>query len=80
MKGLMGFDIHLKKLMLKKHITPYQLSAKTGVSKSYIYALCNGTNTNPSIEVCRRIAFSLNIELIELIDVKIEEKEGVNND
>ena len=80
MKGLWVFDEHLKKLMLKKHITPYQLSVRTGISKSYIYALCNGNNTNPSIEVCRRIAFSLNIELIELIDVKIDVKEGVNND
>ena len=80
MKGLRGSDEHLKKLMLKKHITPYQLSVRTGISKSYIYALCNGNNTNPSIEVCRRIAFSLNIELIELINVKIDVKEGVNND
>lgn len=80
MKGLRGFDEHLKKLMLKKHITPYQLSVRTGISKSYIYALCNGTNTNPSVEVCRRIAFSLGIELIELINVKIDVKEGVNND
>ena len=80
MKGLRGFDEHLKKLMLKKHITPYQLSVRTGISKSYIYALCNGNNTNPSIEGCRRIAFSLNIELIELINVKIDVKEGVNND
>ena len=80
MKGLRGFDEHLKKLMLKKHITPYQLSVRTGISKSYIYAMCNGNNTNPSIVVCRRIAFSLNIELIELINVKIDLKEGVNND
>ena len=80
MKGLRGFDEHLKKLMLKKHITPYQLSVRTGISKSYIYALCNGNNTTPSIEVCRWIAFSLYIELIELINVKIDVKEGVNND
>lgn len=70
MYGIKGFDNHLRAIMLNKRITPYQLHVQTGVSKSYIYALCSGNCTNPTLEICRRIAFALDITLLELLDVK----------
>ena len=68
MQGNIKFSKHLKRLMLDNHMTAYELSQKSGISKSYIYHLYSGYMNNPSVEACKRLAFSLGVEMEELLN------------
>ena len=75
MQGNRKFSVHLRNLMLSNHMTAYELSQKSGISKSYIYHMISGKMYNPTIEVCTRLAYSLGIEVEEMLDYRSDYNE-----
>jgi len=53
--------------MKSKNISGYELSKKTGVSQSYISELTRNLK-NPSVDIVKKLAIGLGVEIIELID------------
>ncbi|WP_333594329.1 helix-turn-helix transcriptional regulator [Anaerospora hongkongensis] len=54
-------------VMKSKNISGYELSKKTGVSQSYISELTRNLK-NPSVDIVKKLAIGLGVEIIELID------------
>ncbi|WAM36575.1 helix-turn-helix domain-containing protein [Caldicellulosiruptor acetigenus] len=55
---------HLRK---EKGLTQKELAKLTGISQSYISELEAGIKTNPSIEIAKRIAEVLEIDICQLV-------------
>ena len=60
----------------KKHFTLSDLSASTGISKSYLSNIERGIQKNPSLKVLSLIAESLDINLDDLLEKQRIKKHG----
>ena len=56
----------IKEIREKKSITLYELSKKTGISRTYLRELENNKKVNPSMEVLRNIANALEVNVKRL--------------
>ena len=60
----------IKAVRLKQRLTQQQLSAKCGLSQSYINELENGRKVNPSIIVLDKLAEGLQVPITDLLEPK----------
>ena len=58
----------LNELCAENKVSLYALSKETGISKSYIYNLANGTYKNPSHAYFKQIADFFSVDTIVLKD------------
>jgi transcriptional regulator with XRE-family HTH domain len=63
----MSISANIKKIVLEKHITIFDLIQGTGVSPSYIYELLRNDKENPSLLITKKIADFLGVTVDELI-------------
>jgi len=68
------FSERLKEILRLKRMTEYRLSKLTGLSKSTINALTNGTSKQPNIETISKIAKAMNMTVSELTGEAEQEK------
>lgn len=66
LKFVAGFNI--KALREHKGMSQTKLANDSKITAAYLCELENGVKTNPSIEVLTRIAVSLNVSVINLLD------------
>ena len=73
---------NIQELRKRKGMTLTQLAANAGISKSYLSNIERGVNQNPSIEVLKRLAVVLHVDLKTLlrIDDDIEPEENLNQE
>lgn len=62
-------ELRLKEIIAQKGITLKEFSVSSGISQSNLSNYING-NISPTLETLKKIASSLNIELIELFREK----------
>lgn len=67
----------LKKICEKKGIDFKILSAKSGISLTYIYELHRGVKENPSIKILKRLSQALEVPISQLLE-EPREKVTVN--
>lgn len=63
----MGMKILLDKIMAKQNLSVRQVSIMTGISKSTISRIANGT-VSPSAETLEILAKGLKVRIYDLID------------
>lgn len=56
---------YLDKLVMERNVKLAEVCKKTGLNKSYFYALTEGTKTNPSRDVMLRLCFGFELDLDE---------------
>lgn len=56
---------YLNSILQKRGLKPADVMKKTGLNKSYFYALLDGTKTNPSRDVLIRLCFGFEMPLDE---------------
>ena len=64
-------ELRLKEILAQKGITLKEFAISSGISQSNLSNYING-NISPTLETLKKIAYSLNIELIELFREKDE--------
>lgn len=64
----MTFGDNLKKIAKSKDISMYKLSKDSGVSQSYISELVSGKQNNPTMDIAKKLARTLNVSIDELIN------------
>ncbi len=57
----------LKKLRQQKGLTQEEVANRVGVTKPYIAMLESGARKNPSLDVLKRLAKALKVEITELL-------------
>ena len=65
---------------LKRGLTLSELAERAGISKSYLSNIERNLNQNPSIQVMKKIALVLNVDLRTLLENDITEKEQLTRD
>ncbi|MBU5227808.1 helix-turn-helix transcriptional regulator [Clostridium senegalense] len=60
--------MNLKKMCEEKGIDFKILSAKSGISLTYIYELQRGAKNNPSVQVVKKLASALGVDTNRLLD------------
>jgi XRE family transcriptional regulator, master regulator for biofilm formation len=63
-----GCGAVLKKLREDKGLTQVQLAKKTGVTQEYIAMIESGVRKNPTIDVLKRLAKSLDVKVADLLE------------
>ena len=56
---------HLNSLLKERGVKPADVMKKTGLNKSYFYALLDGTKINPSRDILIRLCFGFEMSLDE---------------
>ena len=69
---------NIQEIRKRKGMTLTQLAANAGISKSYLSNIERGVNQNPSIEVLKRLALVLNVDLKTLLKID-EERDRAEN-
>lgn len=62
-----GFSHGLKKLRQQKGLTQEEVAKRVGVTKPYIAMLESGARKNPSLDVLKRLAKALKVEISDLL-------------
>lgn len=62
------FAMTMKRLRARSGLTQRELAKKTKVSQSYIGQLETGEQTNPTLDVLRRLAKALKVTVWKLLD------------
>lgn len=57
---------NIKNIRLNKNITLYNLSKKTGLSRTYLRNMENNINTNPTLSVLEKISTALDVNIKDL--------------
>ena len=57
----------IKKLREAHGLTQVELADKVGVAQAYVSALENGSRKNPSLDLLRKLAKALKIDVAELL-------------
>lgn len=60
----------IRMIRMRQKLTQQQLSARSGLSQSYINELENGRKVNPSIIVLDKLAAGLQVPITELLDTE----------
>jgi transcriptional regulator with XRE-family HTH domain len=58
---------NIRRLAEKKGITIYKVMKSSGVSMAYMYDLVNNKQTNPSVDILKKIAKALDVNIDELV-------------
>lgn len=66
----MNIGKRINEILEEKQMTKTELIKKSKVAKTQIYNLCNGTNTNVTIDTLTAISESLEIDITELFKDK----------
>ena len=64
----MSLAMKLKQMRLKRGLTQVQLAKKLKVKQPYLATLESGAETNPKLNVVRRLAKALKCTVGELVD------------
>ncbi|WP_423799534.1 helix-turn-helix domain-containing protein [Neobacillus sp. SAB-20_R2A] len=70
----------IRKLRMKKGISLNKLSKETGVSKSYLSFLERDIKSNPSLDILKKIAESLKVDIEYLIATSSMNEEKSQNE
>lgn len=64
---------NIKKVREENNISIYQLSKKTGISRTYLVELENNKKSNPTIQILYQIALVLNVNIKDLFYSEFDE-------
>ena len=69
---------NIQQIRKRKGMSLTQLAANAGISKSYLSNIERGVNQNPSIEVLKRLALVLHVDLKTLLKIEEQMEQGEN--
>ena len=62
-----GLALRLKRLRSARDLTQVEVAARAKLTQSYYAELEGGAKINPSVEVLRRLAKALRVDVMELL-------------
>lgn len=59
---------NIRRIAEEKNMTIYKVMKKSKVSMAYIYDLANNKQSNPSVDILKKIAKALEVSIEELLN------------